>query len=144
KLGDVDPATLSEGHAVGPRPAARHRLLDGSLVAREQVVVAIRHATRRAGRRSCGLFGLAVALGAGDLVELALGVLFLTPHPLLLGAQLLQLPLALLAGQAAFLLGLLLLLAFGQLDLLLAAALLLLAFGGQLRLGIGAGLVLVD
>src|SRR5690606_27358347 len=121
------------------------RFAQGGGVTRGQVAVAVRGTAWRAGGGTGGLFGgLALAPGVGDLVELALGLLGLAAHPLLLGAQLLQLLFPLLAGQAALLLGFFLRLALGEFDLLLAPALLLLALGGELGFRVGAGLVLVD
>src|SRR5690606_3212136 len=134
QLGDVDPAALAPRHVVRPGPGAGNRFLQRGGIAGGQVAVAAGRSGRGIGRGAgVGLLGLALAR-RGDLLQLALGLLFLTAQALTLGPQLFQLFLALLAREAPLLLGLFLRLAFLEFYLLLAAALLLLALGGKLGL----------
>src|SRR5690606_30768341 len=76
----------------------------------------------------------------GDALQAPLGLAAFALGLFALAADLGQLPL----GQPTLLLGLLLALAFGQVDLLLAALLLLLALGGLARQRLAAHLLLVD
>src|SRR5690606_3179940 len=134
-LPDHDPAALADRHRVGPGPVAQDRLLDRGGVARVQagihaLVAGRRRRPRRSGRRLRGL-----AFAGGDLLQALLCQALLALEALALGADLLQL----LLGEPALLLGLALALALGQVDLLLAAALLLRALSPRtFGLGVAA------
>src|SRR5690606_9629527 len=106
---------------------AQHGLLDRGRVAGPQPGVhALVARRRRCARR--GILGRLFGPEVGDLLELLLGELRLALGPGALGLDLLELLVALLLGEAELALGLFLLLALGQVDLLLAALLFLLAF----------------
>src|SRR5690606_22886179 len=124
----------------GPGPVAQDRLLDRGGVARGQAGIhALVAGRRRPGRSGRRLRGLAFA--GGDLLQALLCQALLALEALALGADLLQL----LLGEPALLLGLALALALGQVDLLLAAALLLLALDPRtFGLGVAAHFLLVD
>src|SRR5690606_3463960 len=145
QLADLHPAALAQGHGVRADPLVGHRLLDRGGVLGGQVLAGAalpRRALAGLGRRGLALLDLL------QLAQALLGALGLARGLLALAADLGQLLLALgllgLGGQAALVLGFLLPLLFGQVDLLLAAALFLFLLGLFLGDRVAAGLVLVD
>src|SRR3546814_16997 len=126
QLGDVDAAALAQWDVLGPGPVAQHGCLDRGGVAGAQTGVhALVPRRRRCARR--GVLRCLLGLEVGDLLELLLGKLRFALGLGELGLDLLELLVALLLGEAELALGLFLLLALGQVDLLLAALLFLLA-----------------
>src|SRR5690606_13049272 len=131
---------LADRNRVGPGPVAQDRVLQRGRIARGQAGIHALVAGRRR-RTGRGLLRRLSRLAVGDLLDPLLGQALLALELRAFGADLLQL----LLRQPPLLLGFLLALALGQVDLLLAALLLLLAVDPRaLGLGIAAHFVLVD